>query len=109
MVTSGEGWLEGLVREFGIDIYTLLYLKWITNSRITYCRAHGTLLNVMWQPGCEGRMGENGYMYIIVESFCYLSETITTFLISYTPISNKKFKKDGSLMVSLLNLSTITD
>ena len=36
MVTSGEGWLEGLVREFGIDIYTLLYLKWITNSRITY-------------------------------------------------------------------------
>ena len=54
--------MEGLVREFGIDIYTLLYLKWITNSRITYCRAHGTLFNVMWQPGWEGRMGENGYI-----------------------------------------------
>ena len=26
MVTSGEGWRGGIVREFGIDIYTLLYL-----------------------------------------------------------------------------------
>ena len=24
----GEGWGEGIVREFGIDMYTLLYLKW---------------------------------------------------------------------------------
>ena len=32
MVTSGEGWGEGIVREFGIDMYTLLYLKWITNK-----------------------------------------------------------------------------
>ena len=23
---------EGLVREFGMDMYTLLYLKWITNK-----------------------------------------------------------------------------
>ena len=23
---------EGIVREFGIDMYTLLYLKWITNK-----------------------------------------------------------------------------
>ena len=26
----GEGWWEGIVREFGMDMYTLLYLKWIT-------------------------------------------------------------------------------
>ena len=27
-------WLlgEGIVREFGMDMYTLLYLKWITNK-----------------------------------------------------------------------------
>ena len=25
--------VEGIVREFGIDIYTLLYLKWITNQQ----------------------------------------------------------------------------
>ena len=26
--------------------------------------AHGTLLNVMWQPGWEGSLGENGYMHM---------------------------------------------
>ena len=31
--------------ESGMDMYTLLYFKWITN---TYCIAHGTLFNVMW-------------------------------------------------------------
>ena len=25
MVTRGEGWRGGIVREFGIDMYTLLY------------------------------------------------------------------------------------
>ena len=34
-----------------------------TEPTKTYCLAHGTLLNVMWQPGCEGHLGENGYMY----------------------------------------------
>ena len=52
----------GMNWEIGIDIYTLLYLKWITNR--TYCIAQGTLLNVMWQPGWEGSLGENGYMYM---------------------------------------------
>ena len=28
----GEGWWEGIDREFGMNIYTLLYLKWITNK-----------------------------------------------------------------------------
>ena len=32
MVASGEGRREGIVREFGLDMYTLLYLKWITNK-----------------------------------------------------------------------------
>ena len=26
----------GIVREFGIDLYTLLYLKWITNKDLLY-------------------------------------------------------------------------
>ena len=30
--TRGEGWGEGIVREFAIDMYTLLYLKWITRD-----------------------------------------------------------------------------
>ena len=32
MATKGEKWEEGIVREFGMDMYTLLYLKWITNK-----------------------------------------------------------------------------
>ena len=27
-------------------------------------KAQGTLLKVLWQPGLEGRLGEDGYMYI---------------------------------------------
>ena len=36
MVGRGEGWGEGIVREIGMDMYTLLYLKWITNKDILY-------------------------------------------------------------------------
>ena len=27
---------EDIVREFGMDMYTLLYLKWITNKDLLY-------------------------------------------------------------------------
>ena len=57
----GEGWREGIVREFGMDIYTLLYLEWITDKD---CIAPGILLHVTWQPGWEGSLGENAYMYM---------------------------------------------
>ena len=30
----------------------------------TSCRAQGTQLNVLWQPGWEGSLGENGYMHM---------------------------------------------
>ena len=43
MVTIRQGWGEGIVREFGMDMYTVLYLKWITNN----CIAQGTLLNIL--------------------------------------------------------------
>ena len=35
-VVSGEGWVEGIVEEFGMDMYTLLYLKEITNKDLLY-------------------------------------------------------------------------
>ena len=43
-------------------MYTLLYSKWITNKDLR--RAQGTLLRVMWQPGWERSLGENGYMHM---------------------------------------------
>ena len=62
----GEGWGEGIVREFGMGTYTLLYLKCITNKDRL---AQGTPLNVMWQPGWEGGLGENGYVYVWLNPF----------------------------------------
>ena len=56
----------------------------------TYDTAHGTLLNVMWQPGWERSLGENGYM--MAESLHCSPETITILLIRYTQIENKTFK-----------------
>ena len=44
----------------------------------------------MWQPGWEGCLGENGYMYMD-ESICCPFKTITTLLDGHTPIQNKKF------------------
>ena len=45
MVTRGEGLEGGIVKEFGFDMYTLLYLKWITNKDLLY--STGNLLNIM--------------------------------------------------------------
>ena len=36
MVARGQGPGEGIVREFGMDMDTLLYLKWITNKDLLY-------------------------------------------------------------------------
>ena len=63
MVVRGEESGKGIVKEFGIDTYSLLYLKWITNKDL--CIADGTLLNAVWQSGWEG-FWENGYMCMCV-------------------------------------------
>ena len=62
MVTRGEVWGEGLVRESWMDVSTLPYLRWKTNKVLLL--AWGTLLSVMWQHGWEESLGENGYMYM---------------------------------------------
>ena len=36
MVTRGEGWRERIAKDFGIDMYMLLYLKMITNKDLLY-------------------------------------------------------------------------
>ena len=51
VVGGGKDGGKEIVKEFGMDMCTLLYLKWITTK--TSCIAHGTLLNVMWQPEWE--------------------------------------------------------
>ena len=46
-----------------MDMYTLLYLKWVTNKDILYI-IRNSLLNVVSQSGQERSLGENGYMCV---------------------------------------------
>ena len=43
-------------------MYTLLYLKWVTNKDLLYSSENSA--HVMLQPGWEGSLGENGYLYM---------------------------------------------
>ena len=53
---------EGIVRELGMDMSTLLYLKWTPNKDL---QTQGTLRSVRWQPGWE-EFGEGirGYVWL---------------------------------------------
>ena len=60
----------------------------------TYCITHGTLLDVVWQPGWEGSWGGRVYTCIyMAEALCCSPQTITALLIGCTPIQNKELKK----------------
>ena len=56
MVTGrGQGWREGVVREFGIDMYTLLYSKRITNKDPLYSTGNSAQCYVAaWMGGESG-------------------------------------------------------
>ena len=69
-------------------VYTATHLKWVTKR--TYDIAHGTLLNVVCQPGWEGCLRENEYMDVDGECLPQSLEADTTLLISYIPVQNKK-------------------
>ena len=53
-----EGWGEGIVREFGMDMYILLYLKWMTSKDVLYSTGHSAKCYVaVWGGrGVWGRM-----------------------------------------------------
>ena len=58
----GEGWEEGIVREFGMDVYESLYVKWITNKDLLYSTWNSVQYYV---AACMGEvLGENGHMYM---------------------------------------------
>ena len=82
---------EGIVREFGMDTYRVLYLKWITNKDILYSTANSVQCYVAaWM----GSLREMDTCICMAESLCCPPETITALLIGYTPIQNKKVLKN---------------
>ena len=64
----GEGWGEGIVREFGLDMYTLLYLKWITNKVLLYCTGTSVQCYVAAWLG-EEFGGEWIHVYVWLSTF----------------------------------------
>ena len=107
IVTREEGWGEGIVREFGIDMYTLLYLKWITNKDLLYgTRNSAQCYLAAWRGG---EFPENRTHEYMTESLCNPPQTITTLLICYIPILNKKLKqKDFSFHSEINGVSLVT-
>ena len=68
IVTGGEGWREGIVREFGIDMYTLPYLKRITNKDLLYSTGNSAQCYVAaWVRGESG--GERIHVYVWLSRF----------------------------------------
>ena len=53
MVARGEGWGRGTVRGLGMDMYTLLYLKWITNKTLLYSTGNSAQCYVAAWMGWE--------------------------------------------------------
>ena len=63
------GW-EGIVREFGMDMYTLLYLKWITKKDLLYRTWNSAqCCGSLDKRGIGGRMGT---CICMAESLCVL-------------------------------------
>ena len=83
------GW--GIVREFGMDMYKLLYLKWITNKDLLYSTGNSAQSYVAaWMAG-GGGWGRRDICICMAESLGCLPATIITLLIGYIPMQNKKF------------------
>ena len=84
MVARVEGWGKGVVREFGIDMYPLLYLKWITDKGLLL---HSTRDCSMLHGSLDGRgvWGRKDTCICMAELLCCASETIIL-LIVYSPI-----------------------
>ena len=84
-LTVAGGRVGGIVREFGMDRYTLLYLKCISNKDLLY--GTESSCSMLWGNldgrGVWGRMDTRVCM---AESLCCPSETITTLSVGYTPI-----------------------
>ena len=64
---QGKELWEGMVKEFGIDMYTLLYLKWVTNKNLLYSAGNSAQCYVAASIGGDFR-GEWIYLYVWLSS-----------------------------------------
>ena len=84
LLGGGEGWGERILREFEMNMYTLLYLKWITNKDLLYSPGS----SVQCYVDGRGVWGRMDMCICKAESLFCPHETTTTLFIGYTPIQN---------------------
>ena len=91
-----------------MDMYTLLYFKWITNKDPQDSTWNSIQCYVVSLDGRRvwGRMVT---CICMVESICCSPETIPTLLTVYTPIQNKKFKKKKKKAILKYTLANLGD
>ena len=65
---QGEEWGKGIVREFGMDMYTLLYLKWITDKDQLYSTGSSAQCYMTTWMGGEFA-GELTHVYVWLSPF----------------------------------------
>ena len=85
---------EGIVTEFGVDVYTLLCWKWITNKDPLHSTVNSAQCSVAAWMG-----GESGGEWIHVELSpltVHLKLSQHCWLTGYIPIQNKKLRKTSS-------------
>ena len=89
----GEGCREGIVREFWRDMYTPMYLKWVTNKDLQYSTGNSAQCYVAaWMRGGFG--GEWIRVYVWLNPFTvHLKLSQHCLLIDCISIQNKKWKK----------------
>ena len=63
-------WGKGVVREFGMDMYTLLYSKWITNKDLPHSTGNSAQCYVAAWIGGEvwGRIGKKTQILLIFKA-----------------------------------------
>ena len=88
----GEGCGEGIFREFGMGMDTLLYLKWIANKDLLYGTGGSAQYHVTaWMGGAFG--GEWIHAYVWLSPFpIHLKLSQHCSSAGYASIQNKKFK-----------------
>ena len=107
MVARGENLEGGRVREFGMDMYTLLYLKWITNKDLLCGRGSSAQCYAAALTGGEFG-GEKIHVYVWLSPFkVHLKLSQHCLLIGYTQIQNKKFFKKKKMFLGNHRLSVI--
>ena len=75
---------EGIVRESGMDMDTLLYFTWRTSKDLLSSTENSAQCHVAAWMGAEFE----GKWICMAESLLCSSESVTTLFTSYTPIPN---------------------